>query len=316
MIPREPHRRPQLGFLYVPPYRVQGLSVAGEETVVQVPELDVVFDIGRCPRAALTSNFVALSHGHMDHSAGLAYYFSQRHFQGMGAGTVICHPSTEAAIHNVMRAWVDLEAQRTPYKVVPLAPESEFEVKKGIFLRAFATNHTVPSLGFIAIEKRQKLRPEFVGMTQEQILALRKKGETVTHVIEIPLVCYTGDTARGEHFDRPDVRNAKILITECTFLEPGHRDRAAVGKHMHLLDVAEVVRRSAAEAIVLIHLSRRTHMGEARKEIDAALAPEDRGRVHVLMDSRANRSRYEKQAAEAGGVDEEPATSDEAAGEG
>ena len=81
-IPKEPHRRPQMGFLYLPPYRVQGVSIAGEETVIQIPELDVCFDVGLVPRAALTSKYVALTHGHMDHSAGISYYFSQRNFQG------------------------------------------------------------------------------------------------------------------------------------------------------------------------------------------------------------------------------------------
>ncbi|MFW6336606.1 MAG: hypothetical protein ACOC3G_05720, partial [Phycisphaeraceae bacterium] len=60
---------------------MQGLSVAGEESVVQVPELDIVFDIGLCPRPVLPSPYVALTHGHMDHAAGLSYYLSQRYFQ-------------------------------------------------------------------------------------------------------------------------------------------------------------------------------------------------------------------------------------------
>jgi ribonuclease Z len=303
MIPREPAKRPQLGFLFVPPYRVQGLSIAGEETVVQIPELDVVFDIGRCPRAALTSNYVALSHGHMDHSAGIAYYFSQRNFQGMGTGTVVCHPAIEQPIHNIMKAWIDLEAQRTPYHVIPLAPEGELEVKNNIFLRAFATNHTVPSLGFVLIERRSKLKPELVGLPQEQLVELKKRGENITQTLEIPLICYTGDTMWGPHFDRPDVLNAKVLITECTFLEPGHRNKAAIGKHLHLTDVVALLQKSKAEAVVLVHLSRRTHMGASRKEIDASISPADRPRVHVLMDSRANRARYDEQARVAGGVE-------------
>ena len=102
MIPKAPQRRPQLGYLVFPPLRVQGLSIAGEESVVQAPEMDVCFDIGRCPRAALASKYVALTHGHMDHAAGLAYYYSQRNFQGMGVGTVICPPALEQPIHNLM----------------------------------------------------------------------------------------------------------------------------------------------------------------------------------------------------------------------
>ena len=82
---------------------------------MQVPELHICFDIGRCPRFALNSSYVALSHGHMDHAAGLPYYFSQRFFQGMDVGHVVCHPRLADPIRNIMRAWVDLEAQRTPY---------------------------------------------------------------------------------------------------------------------------------------------------------------------------------------------------------
>ena len=39
-----------------------GYSVAGEESVVQVPELDVCFDIGRSPYFALTSNTICITH--------------------------------------------------------------------------------------------------------------------------------------------------------------------------------------------------------------------------------------------------------------
>jgi len=298
MLPKEPPRRPQLGFIYHPPYRIQGISIAGEESFVQIPELDVVFDIGRAPRSALISNFVALTHGHMDHSAGLAYYFSQRVFQGMGTGTVLCHKSLEKPIHNLMRAWIDIEAQKTPYNVIPLEHEQEFQIKNNIFLRAFHTNHTAPSLGFVVVEKRSKLKEDLVGLPQEQLLKLKAQGQEITRTIEIPLVCYVGDTAWGPHFDRQDVLNAKILITESTFLETEHKKRAHIGKHLHLDDIVKLTQRSNAQAIILTHLSRRTHIGQARKWINSAIDEKDKSRVHILMDSRNNRSRYEQQLAQ------------------
>mgnify|MGYP002624014186 FL=1 len=310
MLPREPARRPQLGFLYIPPYRIQGLSIAGEETVVQIPELDVCFDIGRCPRAALTSNYIALTHGHMDHSAGLAYYYSQRRFQGMGTGTIICHHAIEQAIHNIMNAWVDLEAQRTPYNLIPLAPDGEVEEQNNISLRAVAPSHTVPALRYVLIERRSKLRPDLVGQPQEKLIELKKQGEQITETHEIPLICNTGDTCWGEHFDRPDVMNAKILITECTFLEAGHRGRAAIGKHLHLDDINALVRKSSAEAVILTHFSRRTHMGQARKRLDTVIPAAHRDRVHVLMDHRTNRARYEQQVAEAEQGEQAPQADD------
>jgi ribonuclease Z len=289
--PPEMPRPTPLACLSFPPLRVQGTSIAGEETVVQVPELGVCFDIGRCPRMALTSPYVALTHGHMDHSAGIAYYFSQRNFQGMGVGTVVCHPAIEPAIHAVMRGWVDLEAQRTPYNVIALAPDAEIEIKPHTFLRAFATIHTVPSLGFVVIERRSKLRPDLLGLPQEQILAAKNRGENITLIQEVPLVCYIGDTTWGAHFDRPDVLGAGILITECTFLEPGHQEKAAIGQHLHLEHIVELLKRSKAKAVVLTHLSRRTHMNEVRRQMEQLIPEGERGRVHLLMDGRPRRQR-------------------------
>lgn len=286
-----------MGFLYLPPYRVQGLSVAGEETVVQVPELDVCFDIGLCPRPALSANHVALSHGHMDHAAALTYYLSQRHFQGMGTGTVLCHPEMEAPIRGLMDAWVSVENQKTPYNLVPMEAEAEYKIKNDHYLRAFKTSHTVPSLGFVVVERRSKLKPEYNGLPQAKLVELKQKGEEITRTLEIPLVAYLGDTAWGEHFERPDVLQSKILITECTFLERDDHARAKVGKHLHLNNIVELLKVAASPYVVLTHLSRRTNMGAARKVIDQAIPEQDRERLFVLMDHRSNRRRYEEQQA-------------------
>jgi len=308
MIPQPPARQPGTGFLYLPPFRIQGWSIAGEESVVQIPELDVCFDIGRCPRFALTSDFVALTHGHMDHSAGIAYYYSQRHFQGMSTGTVICPRPIEQAITNVMHAWVELEAQKTPFHVRGMDPDEEIEIKNNIILRTFATKHTVPSLGYVIVERRSKLRPDLIGLPQEELVRRKNRGEQITDTLHIPLVCCTGDTMWGDHFEREDVLNARILITECTFLEAEHRPRASVGRHLHLDDIAVLLQRTRAEAVVLTHLSRRTNMNAARTALNQALSEEQRQRVFILMDNRTNRQRYEEQfrAAEAKASSEQP----------
>ena len=84
-------------------YTVVGYSVAGEESVVQIPELNVCFDIGRCPYFALTSDIVCLTHGHMDHIAGVAYYLSQRFFQGMKPGTIILPAELHRPVETLLR---------------------------------------------------------------------------------------------------------------------------------------------------------------------------------------------------------------------
>src|SRR5262245_7307831 len=115
MLPKPPPREGSLGFLYIPPYRIIGTSVAGEAPAVQIPELDICFDMGQCPRPMLASKFVAVSHGHMDHIGGLAYYCSQRWFQGMGPGTIIAPAPIAPFVQRMMEGYIDLERQKTPF---------------------------------------------------------------------------------------------------------------------------------------------------------------------------------------------------------
>ena len=50
-------------------YAMEAYSLAGEETVVGFPELNVCFDVGRAPREIISIDHLCLSHGHMDHAA-------------------------------------------------------------------------------------------------------------------------------------------------------------------------------------------------------------------------------------------------------
>ena len=238
MIPRMPPQEARLGFVYSAPYRIQGVSVAGEQAVVQVPELDIVFDIGLCPRPTLATPTVALTHTHMDHVAGLPYWFSQRFFQKMpGTARCLAHPKMVEPLRRMMAGWVDLERQKTPHEIVPIEPDSDWEIRPNLFVRAIEVSHGIPALAFVVIERRSKLREEFAGLPQEKLRELRAQGVEITKMLEIPLVAYTGDTEPGDFLLRDEFRNARVVITECTFFEDEHRDRAKIGKHIHVEDL-------------------------------------------------------------------------------
>lgn len=299
MIPKPPPREGSLGFLFVPPFRVQGSSVAGEATCVQIPELDVCFDMGACPRAMLSSKYVAVSHGHMDHIGGLAYYCSQRFFQGMGPGTIICSKVIAPAIRQMMAGYVNLEMQQTPYELIEMAPGEEFEIKNNMFLRIFDVEHTCPASGYTIVEKRSKLKPEFYELPQDKLRELKDRGEDITRILEVPLVSYMGDTNPGPWLIQEMVRKSQIVIAECTFIEPDHRERAKIGRHLHLDDVAEWLPLLECEKLVLVHLSRRSNLIEAQKRLRKLVKPQHAEKVEFLMDHRTNKMRYERQQFEA-----------------
>lgn len=298
MLPKPPAREPTLGFLYIPPYRVQGISIAGEVTCVQIPELDVCFDMGACPRAVLASAYVAVSHGHMDHIGALAYFCSQRRFQGIGTARIVADARLAPAIRAMMAGFVELEQQITPYELIPLEPDQPLEIKNNVLLRGFPLEHTSPTFGYSIVERRSKLKPELLDLPQEKLRELKARGVEITRTLEVPQVAYFGDTAPGPHLLRPDVLHARVVICECTFFDPEHKARSRVGMHMHLDDVVEWLPLLDAEALVLTHVSRRTNLAQARQQLDDRLGERAR-RVLFLMDHRHNRERYARQVREA-----------------
>jgi ribonuclease Z len=266
------------------PYHVIGYSVAGEETVCQIPELNVCFDIGRAPHFSLTSDFVCITHGHMDHLAGLPYYLSQRHFQGMKGGTVLLPAELELPVDRLLRCWRDVERQGTPFKLVPMRAGELYEVRKDFGIRAVATHHGGASLGYVLINVREKLKAEYHGIPGAELAAMRKRGVEIQYRVEFPMIAYLGDTTAGPVFDHPDVQNAEVLLTEVTFFDPDHRTKAKLGRHLHVDQFVEILPKLKNKEIVLIHVTRRSGVGRARRILRRRIGDEGMKRIHFLMD--------------------------------
>jgi ribonuclease Z len=277
-------------------FHIVGYSVAGEETVVQVPEMNVCFDIGRCPYFALTSDIVCISHSHMDHLAGIGYYLSQRHFQGMKPGTVVLPREIERPVDVLLRCWRDVERQGTPYKLVPMVHDQLWEVRRDFGIRAFATHHGGASLGYSIVSIREKLKPEYMGKTGPELAEMKKRGVEIQYRVEVPMVAFLGDTAPGMVFDHPDVQAAQVLVTEVTFFEPSHKLKAKAGKHLHLDHFVEVLPKLRNEHIVISHVSRRTGIRKARRLLSKRVGEEHMQRIHFLMDFEGAKDEGEMEA--------------------
>lgn len=280
--------------------RILGFSLAGEETWIVVPEMNIGFDLGRAPQEVVGTDHIFLTHGHMDHAAGIAYYFAQRWFVDNKPGNLYCAPGLCEPIVKLLDIWSEIDGLAAPRKIHAVSPDADVMVRRDLLIRPFQVNHSsarhkggrgIPALGFAAIEVRHKLKDEFQNLTGPQLVELKKKGVEITRRVEMPMVTFCGDTGPGDFFGLDYVRNAAVLLLECTFLEPDHMDRARAGGHMHVSDLRRVLPQLNNERIVLTHLSRRTALSDARAVLRAELGDAADGRVSFLMEHRRRRSR-------------------------
>jgi ribonuclease Z len=265
-------------------YNVVGYSLAGEETTVALPELNVCFDAGRAPREIIPIDTLCVSHGHMDHAAGIPYYLSQRSFIGTSPGRVIIHQRLAPHVADLMACWGRIEGHETPADIVGIDDGQEVALRRDLFIRAFAVRHGAFALGFSLIERRHKLKPEHLGKTGPQLVELKKQGIAIENSVEVPLVAFAGDTADGPFFDLDHVRNARLLIMECTFFDPEHVVRARAGKHIHVRQLRKIMPRLRNRHILLTHVTRRTDLRAAKRILAHHVEAADLERLSFLMD--------------------------------
>ena len=278
----------RLSKLTVKDYEITGYSVAGEETVVAVPKLDICFDIGKAPEQFIPINNLLISHGHIDHTAGIAYYLSHRQFCGIAAGKVYLPKHLVEPVNKMIEIWGNIDGTKIPECLIGVSGGDEYKIKPNLSVKVFKTKHCYGSVGYTAVEKRTKLKKEYVGLDAQELVKLKKEGVNIERQLEIPLVSYLGDTQITDYSQLDFVAKSKILIVECTFFEYENNHRADAGKHMHVETLSQLLEPLENEHIIITHLSQRTSIREAKKLIKQKLPADIYSKIILLMD-RQNR---------------------------
>ena len=253
---------------------VRGVSVAGRETWFRLPTLHFAFDLGRAPTTLVSVPNVFLSHAHLDHAAGLAYWCSQRRLLRLPGGTARTHPAAVPAWTKLLALHEALEAVRYDARVEAMESGARVSLRRDLEVEAFEADHRVPTLGFVASEIRNRLREDLAGHLPGEIRDAAARGEAVAEKVAIPLVAYSGDTGAGVFARAPrSFFTAKVLLLECSFVEESDRERSEKWRHLHLDEIAERADLFENEVVVLTHLTLRTSPGDIRKAIAHRLPP-------------------------------------------
>lgn len=263
---------------------IEGYSRAAVQTYWRVPELKVGFDFGAQPWTFMGTPTWLVSHTHMDHLVALPAYVARRRMMRMDPPVIYLPEHAIDAVQKILRLFSRLDRGRLPCELVPVRPGDEIELSRENVVTVVATQHTVPSLGFIVWERRRKLRPEFQGLAGDQIRDLRLSGVDVARETRIPRLAYVGDSS-PEGLDRnPAFYEAEVLITEVTFVAPRHRkDKIHKFGHMHLDDFLERRECFKNELIIASHFSTRYHADQVRRYVDQALPDRLGGRLHLWI---------------------------------
>lgn len=245
---------------------VNGFSISGLATYLQMPELDFCVDMGECPLSATPLNHVFLTHAHGDHARCLMRHHSLRKMMGVERDSVYYMPES---ICEGAKAWIKSEAMfegvseakfRYP-EIVPVKANERVTLRyrKDLVLEPFDVKHSVPAMGTTLLLHKKKLKDEYLGLPTEKIIELRTGGTEITREVFEPLVSVMGDCMGESLLENASVFNSKVLVTECTFLDEGEESMAHKKGHTHISQIVNALNELGDEVkckqIILSHFS-------------------------------------------------------------
>jgi ribonuclease Z len=263
---------------------IEGYSRAAVQSYWRIPELKIGFDLGAQPWDFMGTPTWLVTHTHLDHVAALPVYVARRRMMKMGPPTIYLPEEGIEDVRKLLLVMQRLDRGRMVCQLNGVRPGQEIELSREHVVTAFRTTHTIPSVGYVVWERRNKLKEEYHGLPGDKIRDLRLSGVEVTREVRTPVLAYTGDTSPAGLDGCPAVYEAKVLITELSFIRPNHR-REKIHKfgHMHLDDLLERADRFKNELIICGHFSTRYHPQEVRKLLEAKLPPKLRERVKLWI---------------------------------
>lgn len=265
---------------------VEGISSGGIETCIHLPELKVAFDIGRCPSEVVARDFILFTHAHMDHMGGAAYHCATRSLRQLSPPTYVVPKGDVEAFEELFAVWRKLDRSDLPHTTIGIEPGEEVTLPNGYVARPFRSPHRAPCQGYALIQKKRKLLPSLSGLPGHELERRRKSGETITREVESVEVAFTGDSL-VEVIEREElVRQARLLICECTFLDDRvPRERCRESGHIHLEELIARADLLQNEAILLTHFSSRYRRREIVRILNERLPPGLRERVTPFLNT-------------------------------
>src|SRR5260221_13494491 len=147
---------------------IEGWSRAAVQTYWRIPELKLGFDLGAQPWDFMGTPTWLITHTHLDHVAALPVYVARRRMMRMEPPTLYVPAEAVEDVRRLLLIMHRLDRGRMLCTLNGIRAGEEIDLSRELVVTAFATTHTIPSLGYVVWDRRQKLKEEFIGLPGEK----------------------------------------------------------------------------------------------------------------------------------------------------
>lgn len=241
-------------------WTISGSSTAGLRTSFYIPELKILLDSGYHNFNNVTEIFI--THQHADHIASLPLNILENIHHKI-VTNIYCPNDCLKFIENMVEAFLacNFNNYSLPKKLYNFYPMcTKYKLSKNfnnteLCIETFESDHSVPTLSYGFIEKKKKLKEEYIGLNKEEIIELKSKKIELTYITLEKKFVFCGDTTSNIFIENPEILGYESILVECTFFDKKDISLSKERKHMHWSDLKVIVINNPSVNFYIIHRS-------------------------------------------------------------
>jgi ribonuclease Z len=243
---------------------------------------------------------IFITHWHGDHVFGLPGLIQTLALNNYSKILKIYGPrGTKKFMNFLLKIFIFREKLKT--EIHELNKEGKFIDEKDFYIETYKMKHFTPCLAYRFIEKdKRKIKPSFVKKIPGLLLGKLQSGENIkykgkritakqaTFLKSGKKIAFILDTLYNEKCIKI-AKDADILISEATFLDSEHSDKAKERGHLTAKQAGIIARKAKCKELYLLHLSQRYTsnkkeqkiLEEAKKQFKKTKIAEDFMRISI-----------------------------------